>query len=77
MKSFALIATAAAIRLQTKQVPTVQEALDECDTSGNGVISKNEFNACMNRTGLNSSQLDLASDLFLDNGKISKTHFMG
>ncbi len=54
MKFFQLIAAASAVRLTQKKGgppkgdgPTPADVIDECDTSGNGMLDKAEVHACI------------------------------
>merc|ERR1719331_2758063 len=49
MKFTALIATASAVRLASRKGdgPSLADIIDECDTSGNGMLSKDEVHACI------------------------------
>ena len=47
MKFLALIAAAAAIKIQKwNSVPTAAQVLATCDTNGDGVMSSSEFDTC-------------------------------
>ena len=80
MKFLALIAAAAAIKIQKwTTVPTAAQVLATCDANGDGVIDTTEFDTCFTANApstLTDAQKAFIENALLNNGKIPVAAFM-
>ena len=80
MKFLALIATAAAVRLNAEEtLPTAAEVMAQCDKNGNGKLGFGEVKGCLTKAvkkgQMSEADAKKAGDLLLKNAYITENTF--